>query len=251
MAQLTAFSYIPQDTMVHTVDVRVKLALLMLVSLSVLGADTFGLGMMSFCLLAVIYYLRLPLKSICFELRYIVILLVLVFFARTVSTTGDPLITLKWFSISREGMHAGMLVVWRMALIVLLGLVFTATTSPYSIKAAIQWILKPIPRIPHARVATMMALMLRMIPLILTQASETMDAQQARGVENRKNPFYRIKNFSSPFLRRSFETADRMAIAMDARCYSDHRTDSHLKASIFDIGILSIAVGLCIVCYLI
>ena len=223
----------------------------MLISLSVLGAGAFGLGVMSLCLLAVIYYLRLPLKSICFELRYIIILLALVFFARAVSTSGDPFITLKWLSVSKEGVHEGVLVVWRMMLIVLLGLVFTATTSPYSIKAAIQWILKPVPRIPHARIATMMALLLRLIPLMLTQASETMDAQRARGVENRKNPFYRIKNFSIPFLRRSFETADRMAIAMDARCYSDHRTDPDLKASMFDLGILSIAAGICIACYLI
>ena len=251
MAQLKAFSYISGDTIVHAADARIKMALLMLLSLTLLGVGPTGLAVMSFCLLTVMFYLRLPLKSICFELRYLLILLVLVFFTRAVSTAGDPLISTRWLSISNEGVHAGTLVVWRMALIVLLGLVFTATTSPYHIKAAIQWILKPFPRIPHARIATMMALLLRLIPLMLSQASDTMDAQRARGVENRKNPFYRIKIFSIPFLRRSFETADRMALAMDARCYSDHRTDPLLKASTIDLVILSLAAGLCVVCYLI
>jgi energy-coupling factor transporter transmembrane protein EcfT len=148
-------------------------------------------------------------------------------------------------------MLAGAVVVWRMALVVLLGLVFTATTPSSRIKAAVQWLLKPIPLVSRARIATMMALLLRLIPLMLTQVSETMDAQRARGVEKRKNPFYRLKKFSIPFLRRSFETADRLALAMAARCYSDQRTDPQLSASRRDIGILSVAVVFCIFIYLI
>ena len=111
--------------------------------------------------------------------------------------------------------------------------------------------LKPVPLIPRARIATMMALLLRLIPLIFTQLSETMDAQRARGIENRKNPFYRMTKFSIPFLRRSFETADRLALAMEARCYSDQRTDPQLNASRRDIAVLSAAVAFCILTSLI
>ena len=251
MAQLTAFSYCSGDSAVHAMDVRVKMALLMLVSLTVLGAGPAALALMSVCLLFLICYLRLPLKSICSELRYFLVLLVLVFVARALTTPGDPLITARWVSISREGVLAGAVVVWRMALVVLLGLAFTATTSPSRIKAAVQWMLKPVPLIPRARIATMMALLLRLIPLIFTQLSETMDAQRARGIENRKNPFYRMTKFSIPFLRRSFETADRLSLAMEARCYSDQRTDPQLNASRRDIAVLSAAVAFCILTSLI
>ena len=98
------------------------------------------------------------------------------------------------------------------------------TTRPTEIKAAVEWFLKPFPAIPRARIGTMLGLLLRLIPLLTAQAAETMDAQRARGVENRKNPIYRLTWFAIPFLRRSFTAVDHLSMAMEARCYTDERT---------------------------
>jgi energy-coupling factor transporter transmembrane protein EcfT len=45
----------------------------------------------------------------------------------------------------------------------------------------------------------MMGLILRYVPVILNQASETAAAQKARAVENRKNSVYRLTKFGFPF----------------------------------------------------
>lgn len=211
----------------------------MLVSLAVLDAGPMALWFMSLFLIILVRYLHLPVKSVCVELRYFLFLLALVFIARTLSTAGDPFLVLKWVSISCEGVKEGAFVVWRILLIVLVGLIFVATTRPTEIKAAVEWFLKPFPLIPRARIGTMMGLVLRFIPLIFTQAGETLDAQRARAIEHRKNPYYRLKKFVIPFFRRTFETADRLAVAMEARCYSENRTVPRFSACWQDFVILA------------
>jgi len=95
-------------------------------------------------------------------------------------------------------------------------------------------ILMIIPFIPAKRIATMMSLIIRFMPVLLGQAKETADAQRARGVENRKNPLYRLKKLLIPLMRRTFTTADKLAVAMEARCYSENRTDPGLSCGIKD-----------------
>ena len=127
-----------------------------------------------------------------------------------------------------QGITNGILVCWRLALIVILGFAFISTTPPSAIKAAVQWFLKPVPFIPEKKVAVMMGLILRFVPVILDQARETAEAQKARGVENRKNPVYRLIKLSFPILRRTFERADNLVLAMEARCFIENRTDPEL-----------------------
>jgi len=66
-------------------------------------------------------------------------------------------------------------------------------------------------------------------PVILEQAARTSDAQRARAVENRRNPIRRMAVFGMPLMRRTLGTADNLAVAMEARCYSEKRTDPELK----------------------
>lgn len=75
-----------------------------------------------------------------------------------------------------------------------------------------------------------MGLILRFVPVILDQARETAEAQKARAVENRKNPVYRLTKFSFPLIRRTFERADDLVAAMEARAFTEHRTDPELTA---------------------
>ena len=108
-----------------------------------------------------------------------------------------------------------------------------------------QWFLKPVAFIPAKRVATMMGLIARFIPAILNQARETAEAQRARCVENRKNPLYRLIQIGAPLIRRTFEQADRLTVAMEARCYSENRTDPALSVTRLDWIALLIILIMC------
>jgi energy-coupling factor transporter transmembrane protein EcfT len=246
MAELTSFGYFPGNSLLHNLDPRFKLLFVILLSLVCLNLYFISLGISTFLLLGLIIYSRLPLISGVKELRYFFVLLLFVFMARVLSTGGASLIEVKFISVSRQGLTAGFLVCWRLAFIVLLGFTLISTTRPAGIKAAVQWYLKPIPFIPEKKVAMMMGLILRFVPVIFDQAAETADAQKARCVQNRRNPVYRLIKLGFPLLRRTFERADDLVAAIEARGFTENRTDPELVSHRRDWVALLILSGLCI-----
>ncbi len=231
MAHLSAFfTYRSGDSSIHKLDVRFKLIALAILSLSILTYGSLSLAVISLLPVIVGRYVGLPPAKILIELRYFIMLLALVVLARALTTPGVPLFDTLWIPVTREGFLAGALMAWRLILVAIFGLFFVATTRPSTVKAAVVYFLKPIPRLPAARIGTMLGLLLRFIPLVFRQADATLDAQRARGIENRRNPVYRLTRFVIPFLRRLFLSADRLTEAMEARCYSDLRTDPLLSS---------------------
>jgi energy-coupling factor transporter transmembrane protein EcfT len=231
VAELTSFSYTAGDSLLHRLDARFKIAFVILISLVGLNAYLGGLGLLTLLLVGIILQTRLSLFSGLKEIRYFLMLLLLIFVARVLATDGTPLIDLDYITVSSQGIYNGILVCWRLALIVMLGLAFISTTSPATIKAAVQWFLKPLPLIPEKKVAVMMGLILRFVPVIFNQAGATTAALKARAVENRKNPVYRLTKFGFPLMRRIFERADDLVTALEARAFTEHRTDPELAAS--------------------
>ncbi len=247
LAELISFGYRPGDSVLHRLDPRVKLLCLIGVSLAVLNSETPGLGLWTLAFGLLTGTMGLPLSRLAREFRYMGLLILLVFLARSLSTPGEPVIRFWSADVTREGLTAGGLAAWRLALVVVLGLLLTATTRPWQVKAAVESLLKPFPFIPRRRVAFMMGLLLRFIPLILSAAKETSDAQRARAIENRRNPVYRMVKLIIPLMRRTFLEADRLATAMEARCYTDDRATPPLAAGAGDwlflaaVSILAIA----------
>jgi len=91
----------------------------------------------------------------------------------------------------------------------------------------------------------MIGLIIRFLPMILDQARATAEAQRSRGMENRKNPVFRLIKFAVPLLRRTFENADRLAVAMDARCFNEERTEPELISRPADWAALSVVLCIC------
>jgi len=243
---LTSLGYFPGHSLLHNLDPRFKLLFIILISLVCLNLHFMALGIFTFLLLGLVIYSRLPLISGVKQLRYFFVLLLFVFVARALSTGGASLIEVKFISVSKQGLTAGFLVCWRLAFIVLLGFTLISTTRPAEIKAAVQWYLKPVPFIPEKKVAMMMGLILRFVPVIFDQAAETADAQKARCVQNRRNPVYRLIKLGFPLLRRTFERADDLVAAIEARGFTENRTDPELVSHRRDWVALLILSGLCI-----
>ena len=245
MAALTIIGFRSGNSVLHKLDVRFKLLFLILVSFMSLSAEFLRLGLLSGLLTVLMIHSRLPLKSGLKGMQFFLVLLLLVMGARIVTTPGDPIIEIKFLSITRQGILSGVLICWRLIIIVLLGFVFVHSTRSFEIKAAVEWLLTPFAFIPGKRIATMMGLTTRFVPVILNQASETAEAQRARCVENRKNPVYRLIRLGFPLIRRTFERADQLAIAMEARCYTDNRTNPELCASRIDWIALLVMILIC------
>jgi energy-coupling factor transporter transmembrane protein EcfT len=151
--------------------------------------------------------------------------LLLVFSIRALSTTGDPWLSWGPLIIAREGLKAGGQVVWRLMMILMLGLVFLTTTRPSELKAAVHWLLRPIPFVPAHKAATMVGLMVRFIPVLHQQIRETQSALDARAGFRRRLSLRRVRYFILPTLRRVVLAADQLSLSMMARGYGGDRTD--------------------------
>ena len=245
MAALNVLGFYAGDSVLHKLDVRFKLLFLVVISLSSLKAFVPSLSLLTLVLMVFLMSAELSLKTALKDLRYVFWLLLFVFIARSLSVPGASVIEFKSVSVTREGLYEGTIVCWRLVIVIMTGLSFVSTTRSSEIKAAVEWMLKPFPWVPAKRIAIMLSLIVRFIPVIFEQAKKTAEAQRARGVENRKNPVYRLKMFGIPLMRRVFERADKLALAMEARCYSENRTDSLLSSGIRDWITLAGVVCLC------
>ena len=243
MAELSGLGYLPGDSFLHRMDVRVKMAGLMVTGVTALGATPVVLGMLTAVLAVAAVRIRLPLSTLSVEMRYALVLLLLVFAARALSVPGVEIWRFSLFSVSAEGVRQGGLVCWRLLNVMAAGVLFVVTASPSHIKAAVEWFLHPVPGVPEHRVSTMISLLIRFIPFIFHRLRETRAAQQARCAELRRNPVTRLAGLAFSTIRSTFETADHLVVAMEARCYSDRRTPKPLNATRSDRMALALMAG--------
>lgn len=249
MAELIFFGYTPGTSLVHGLDSRFKLIYIFLVSLASLKAGLGGFFLSIAGIILLMIHTRVSLLSVFKAIRYFLLLLVFVFVARSLSTPGTTVIHADFFisvTFTDQGMYDGAIICLRLLMMVLMGLLFVSTTRSSEIRAAGEWLLAPIPFIPEKRVAVMMGLMIRFIPVILNQATEIISAQRARGIENRKNPIYRLTRVAIPLVRRTFQNADELVLAMEARCYSENRTDPEFSSGPRDWKGLFIVLCFCV-----
>ncbi len=246
MAELTVFSFRPGSSLVHRLDARFKLVSLLLVSVSSLKAGTAGLSLMLLVFVFLVFYLRIPLSTLLRDIKYFLLLLAAVFTARSLSGPGDPVFELSGLSVTPQGLCQGIMVCMRLLLLMLAGLCFISTSRSSEIRGAAAWFLRPFPLVNGNRAATMLSLIIRFVSVIFDQASRTSEAQRARAVENRKNPVYRLRKFAVPFMRRTFEDADRLVEAMEARCYTEDRTGPEFSAGKTDWAAMAAVALICL-----
>ncbi len=225
MGQLNLFTYIPSTSIAHDLDVRCKLCCLSLMSLATFRGGPVPLALITAMVAGLLIPAAIRPLTLLRELKFFFLLVAMVFISRSVTTGGEPMINLLGISATKQGIAEGALLSWKFVLVMLMGIVFARTTKPSHVKGAVQWFLRPVPFIPETRAAVMISLFLRFMPLILNQASEVSQAQQARCFHLEKNPVKRLVRLTVPLLKKTFQSADRMALAMEARSYSEKRTD--------------------------
>lgn len=231
MAELSVFGYRHGCSLVHRLDVRCKLISLFLLTSAVVAASPAAMGPLSLGAIVLWSGLRLPLRLLGREMRLFLLFLLVVFAVRSLATPGDPLFAWHGLQVSREGFQAGAATVWRLMMVLVLGLVFVTTTRPSHLKAATQWLLRPVPFVSGRKAATMVGLMVRFIPVLHQQLRETQSALAARGGRPRRLSPGRIRYLVWPTMRRVVLAADQLSQAMLARGYQEKRTDPDLRAT--------------------
>ncbi len=225
MAEITPFTYRPGDSSLHLLDTRLKFFITCLVGMSMMPAGFIASGLYFLILLFFLKKSGLHFFSILKHMKLFLILLFFIFLTRALTTPGDLLFSAYGLAVNEQGVTEGAMSALKFLLLMLTGLIFSTTTRPSSVKAAVQWYLKPVPLVPEKRVAVMISLALCFLPVILRQAKEVSDAQNARCAHLQKNPVKKAMGLALPLLKKTFLSADHLILAMESRCYSDDRTD--------------------------
>lgn len=235
MAELNIFHYIPQKSIVHNMDGRIKLICMILFTVAAgMTTKILDLTILTSVLIIALIGSKLPIKNLLTEIRYFLFLIGVVIVVNGFSVPGTPITSIPIHGLTWEGLNSGLMYGWRLILIIIISTILAGTTPLSLLKSVIEWFLAPLPFVPEARVATMFSLTFVLIPLVFDQASEMREAQKARCIERRKNPITRIMFLIFPLLLHTFMRADEMVLAMESRCYSEVRTKAVFKTKITD-----------------
>lgn len=247
MAEINIFHYIPKKTIIHAMDGRIKLVCMILFAVAAGSADDpLELIVLSLVLLMAYRVAGLSFKNLLNEIRYFYLLISIIILVHSLTVPGTPIDGIPIHGVTWEGLNSGLYFGWQLILMILLSIIMTGTTPLSLFKNVIEWFLRPVPLISETRVATMFSLTFVLIPLIFDQASEMVEAQKSRCIDERKNPVGRMVFLIRPLLLHTLMRAEEMVLAMESRCYSEVRTPMLFKTAWYDWLILCFSASICV-----
>ena len=249
LKDITLGQYFPGQSLVHRLDPRTKLIILIGYIVALFSAESWVSYGVLFAFLAVsVAISRIPVKSIVRGLKPLVMILVFTGVLNLFFTDGETELVRIWnISITLEGLRRAIFMVVRILMLVSGTFLLTYTTSPISLTDGLESLLSPLKKIhlPVHELAMMMCIALRFIPTLIEETDKIMSAQKARGADFETGKLLdRVKALVPilvPLFISAFRRADELATAMECRCYQggDGRTKMKLlRFKRFDYGAL-------------
>lgn len=251
MADMMVFRYTFKETFLHKWDQRFKLVSLFLLSISMSFYSTPAVGLVSGFMIFLFIMGKISVLRVLGELKFVMMLFIIIFLSR--AYTGRPG-DLLWGFIplpSAESTVEALVIIWRFFLILLAGIFLTHTSRISRINDALFVLLKNIPFLPAARIAMMVTLTLSFVPLLLDQYRAVKEAAWSRCGDMRKGFIEKVKVRVSALMVGVIRRSHEIAMAMEARCYSENPTLPVFKATPADRLFFIASIGLTVFCYFI
>ncbi len=193
---------------------------------------------LSAALLILILLARVPLRVLLRGIGTLVTLILLSFLLQLLLAPGETLVEWGPFKISDMGLRMGSILAGRLILLAALSALLGAVASPLELAQGIEGILQPLARLglPIRRVALVIGIALRFVPELQREAGNIARAQAARGAPIAGSLWRRGRRLLAvlvPLLLNSLRRAERLAEAMEARCYSENCPRSSLNSDHF------------------
>ena len=226
LKDITLGQFFPGSTIVHRLDPRTKLVLLVGYIVALFTARwfvTYGL-VLAFLLLAV-GLSKIPPKTLLRSMKPLLIVIVITGLLNLFYTSGQVLVQFWIFRITREGIVAAALMILRITMLVCGTFLLTYTTSPIALTDGLELLLGPLKRlhVPVHELSMMMCIALRFIPTLMEETDKIISAQKARGADFETGNLFRRAKAMLPILVplfiSAFRRADELATAMECRCY--------------------------------
>ncbi len=230
---ITLGQYYPARSIIHKLDPRVKIVLVLALVVMLFIADTMLAYLVTAgFVIAMIIMSEVPFVFVLKGLKPVLYILVFTSILNIFLTDGTIIYKLGFLKITYEGLNLALTMVARLVLLVAATSLLTLTTSPIMLTSAIEKLLSPLKvfKFPAHEIAMMMTIALRFIPTLLEETEKLMKAQSARGTDFMSGGILqKIKAMVPilvPLFINSLKRADELALAMECRCYrgGDNRT---------------------------
>lgn len=228
---MNSFSYFPIKNSLYETDVRCRLLCMSLICFSIFNTIPVLIIPMSLFFIFILKKIKINFYSLLKDLKFFFLILIAVFVSKAITAQGNVVFNFFNISITDSGLFTGGILCWKFLCVMLTGIFMIRTTKPSQIKTAVQWLLKPVPFVPHAEVAVMASLFFKFLPLIILSMKEVSQAQNARCFHLCRNPLKKIQYLVLPVLKKNFHHAENLINSMEARCYDPNRTDPRFSGS--------------------
>ena len=226
LKDITLGQYFPGSTVVHRLDPRTKLLMVILFIVALFTAEGPIAYLTVFLFLGVAVGLsRIPPRTILKGLKPLVVIICLTGLLNLFYTPGTPVVKFWVLTITQEGIFSALFMIWRILMLITGTFMLTYTTSPIALTDGLERLMAPLSKVgfPAHELAMIMTIALRFIPTLLEEADKIMKAQLSRGADLESgNVFQRAKAMVPilvPLFISAFRRADELAMAMESRCY--------------------------------
>ena len=237
LKDITLGQYFPGDTIVHKLDARTKLLLVVVYIVALFQAQ----GWLSYVIITLVTALCMALSKITpaniFRgLKPMLFIIALTAVLNIFYTQGTPI--RPGGHITWEGIERAFQMMLRIVLLITGTFLLTYTTSPIALTDGLERLLNPLKKIkvPVHEMTIMMSMALRFIPTLIEETDKIMSAQKARGADFESGGLVQRAKALLPVLVplfvSAFRRADELAIAMESRCYHGGEGRTRMKQMI-------------------
>ena len=221
LKDITLGQFFPGDTIVHRLDPRTKLILVIVFIAALFTAvDWFSYGLMFLVTAVCISLSKIRLRTLTKGLKPLIFIIVLTGVLNLFYTTGGRVLIDWWiFTVTTEGVKRAFLMIARIMMLIMGTFLLTYTTSPIALTDGLEILLGPLKklRVPVHEMSMMMSMALRFIPTLIEETDKIMSAQKARGADFETG---KLTDRAKALL---------LAVAMESRCYHGGEGRTRMK----------------------
>ena len=236
LKDITLGQYFPGNTVVHRLDPRTKLILVVVYIVALFTAKGLAGYLLVFCFLAASFWLSRIRPSVILKgMKPLIFIICLTGVLNLFYTPGQVLAEFWIFTITKEGIFSALFMIWRIVMLITGTFMLTYTTSPIALTDGLELLLTPLKwiHVPIHELSMMMCIALRFIPTLIEETDKIISAQKARGADFESgNLIQRAKALIPilvPLFISAFRRADELAVAMECRCYQGGKGRTRMK----------------------
>ena len=234
LRDVTLGQYFPGNTVVHRLDPRTKILLVVIYIVALFQAQSWiGYGLVTLVTLVCMALSKIKPSSMFKGVKPMLFIIVLTALLNIFYTEGTP-VRPGWI-ITWEGIARAVQMMLRIILLISGTFLLTYTTSPIALTDGLEMLLSPLKKlkVPVHEMTMMMSMALRFIPTLIAETDKIMSAQKARGADFETGSLIQRAKALLPILVplfvSAFKRADELAVAMESRCYHGGEGRTRMK----------------------